>query len=63
MIVGKKHLRACIALSSMAASSLLFGNKYVFADELTANTVETQSAATGTATAPVATDVPSRRTS
>ncbi|CZQ97146.1 lysin motif [Trichococcus palustris] len=59
MIVQKKHLRACIALSSMAASSLLFGNKYAFADEVNTNTVEPQSTATGAAAAAVATDTPS----
>ena len=56
MIVQKKHLRACIALSSMAASSLLFGNKYAFADEVNTNTMETQSTATGAAAVPVVAD-------
>ncbi|WP_106449835.1 GW dipeptide domain-containing protein [Trichococcus alkaliphilus] len=33
MIVQNKYLRTCLALSSMAASSLFFGNKYAYADE------------------------------
>ena len=33
MIVHNKYLRTCLALSSMAATSLFFGNKYVYADE------------------------------
>jgi len=33
MIVQNKYLRTYLALSSMAASSLFFGNKYAYADE------------------------------
>ena len=33
MIVQNKYVRTCIALSSMAASSLFFGNEYIYAEE------------------------------
>lgn len=33
MIVQNKYLRTCLALSSMAASGLIFGGKYAYADE------------------------------
>lgn len=55
MIVQNKYLRICLALSSMAASSLFFVNKYASADE---QSVIIESAPVDSASLPIPTQQP-----